>query len=921
MSVLNKIFKSYSEKEVKRVKPIVNKINGLEEEMTKLTDNELRAKTEYFKGQLKEGKTLDDILPEAFAVVREASKRVLGMRHFDVQLIGGIILHQGRIAEMKTGEGKTLVATLPVYLNALEGKGVHVITVNDYLAKRDSEWMGKLYKFLGLSVGLVIAGMEPKEKQEAYNADITYGTNNEFGFDYLRDNMVIYKDQLVQRGLHYAIIDEIDSILIDEARTPLIISGRANESSDLYKKAENFVSRLTPKVIVEEDVKDFDQAEDNEKYDYIVDLKAKSASLTQKGIKKAEDAFGLENFNDLENSTLVHHVNQALRAHGIMKKDIDYIVKDGEVLIVDEFTGRIMYGRRYNNGLHQAIEAKEHVKIADESKTLATITFQNLFRMYDKLSGMTGTAMTEEAEFEEIYNLDVVSIPTNKPMVRKDENDVIYKNENAKFRAVIESVKESHAKGQPVLIGTVSIEKSEKLSKLLNEARIPHEVLNAKSHEKEAMIVAQAGKYGAVTIATNMAGRGTDIMLGGNSEYLAKEEMRKNRVPEYLIEESNTYYETDDQDILRAREQFNKLVEKYEEQIKEEKQKVIAAGGLKIIGTERHESRRIDNQLRGRSGRQGDVGESKFYIGLDDDLMKIFGGDAITRVYNTLGADENMPIQSRMISKAVENAQKKVEGRNFSIRKNVLKYDDVMNVQREIIYKQRREVLDGKDLHENIVNMITTIAEETVSTYIEGEDGKTVNAESLNTEISNIFGIDIAEFINAHEKDSNTIVEELEKQAIEKYQAKEEEITSEKMRELERVVMLKVVDEKWMNHIDSMDELKNGIGLRAYGQQDPVVKYRTEGMDMFEEMVANIKLDVVKILMNIRKQNGDVKRQEAAKITGAALEAINSVDGGKKINTPEYSQTVVNEGPKIGRNDPCPCGSGKKYKNCCGRNQ
>lgn len=915
-----KLFKSYSEKEVKRVMPIVNKINSLEPEMEKLTDHELKEKTNYFKKQLSEGKTLDDILPEAFAVVREASKRALGMRHFDVQLIGGIILHQGRIAEMKTGEGKTLVATLPVYLNALEGKGVHVITVNDYLAKRDSEWMGKLYKFLGLSVGLVIAGMDPNAKQKAYATDITYGTNNEFGFDYLRDNMVIYKNQLVQRGLHYAIVDEIDSILIDEARTPLIISGRANESSDLYKKANDFVRKLEPKVIIEEDVKDFEQAEDNEKYDYIVDLKAKSASLTQKGIKKAEEFFGLENFNDLENSTLVHHVNQALRAHGVMKKDIDYIVKDGEVLIVDEFTGRIMYGRRYNNGLHQAIEAKERVKIADESKTLATITFQNYFRMYDKLSGMTGTAMTEEAEFEEIYNLDVVSIPTNKPMVRKDENDVIYKNENAKFRAVIESVKESHAKGQPVLIGTVSIEKSEKLSKLLNEARIPHEVLNAKSHEKEAMIVAQAGKYGAVTIATNMAGRGTDIMLGGNSEYLAKEEMRKNRVPEYLIEESNTYYETDDQDILRAREQFNKLVEKYEEQIKEEKQKVIAAGGLKIIGTERHESRRIDNQLRGRSGRQGDVGESKFYIGLDDDLMKIFGGDAITRVYNTLGADENMPIQSRMISKAVENAQKKVEGRNFSIRKNVLKYDDVMNVQREIIYKQRREVLDGKDLHENIVNMITTIAEETVSTYIEGEDGKTVNAESLNTEISNIFGIDIAEFINAHEKDSNAIVEELEKQAIEKYQAKEEEITSEKMRELERVVILKVVDEKWMNHIDSMDELKNGIGLRAYGQQDPVVKYRTEGMDMFEEMVANIKLDVVKILMNIRKQNGDVKRQEAAKITGAALEAINSVDGGKKINTPEYSQTVVNEGPKIGRNDPCPCGSGKKYKNCCGKN-
>ena len=916
-----KLFKTYSEKEVKRVMPIVNKINSLEPEMEKLTDHELKGKTEYFKKQLAEGKTLDDILPEAFAVVREGSKRALGMRHFDVQLIGGIILHQGRIAEMKTGEGKTLVATLPVYLNALEGKGVHVITVNDYLAKRDSEWMGKLYKFLGLSVGLVIAGMDPQAKQKAYAADITYGTNNEFGFDYLRDNMVIYKNQLVQRGLHYAIVDEIDSILIDEARTPLIISGRANESSDLYKRADNFVKKLEAKVIVEEDVKDFEQAEDNEKYDYIVDLKAKSASLTQKGIKKAEEFFNLENFNDLENSTIVHHVNQALRANGVMKKDIDYIVKDGEVLIVDEFTGRIMYGRRYNNGLHQAIEAKEKVKIADESKTLATITFQNFFRMYDKLSGMTGTAMTEESEFEEIYNLDVVEIPTNKPMVRKDENDIIYKNEKAKFKAVIESVKESHAKGQPVLIGTVSIEKSEKLSKLLNEARIPHEVLNAKSHEKEAMIVAQAGKFGAVTIATNMAGRGTDIMLGGNSEYLAKEEMRKNKVPENLIEESNTYYETDDQDILRAREQFNKLVEKYDEKIKEEKQKVIDAGGLKIIGTERHESRRIDNQLRGRSGRQGDVGESRFFIGLDDDLMKIFGGDAITKVYNTLGADEDMPIASRLISKAVENAQKKVEGRNFSIRKNVLKYDDVMNAQREIIYKQRREVLDGEDIHSNILNMIHSVAEETVAMFVEGEDGKSINVEALNTEITNEFGLDMYEFIKEHENDSNAIIEELEKQAIDKYQVKEEEITSEKMRELERVVMLKVVDEKWMNHIDNMDELKNGIGLRAYGQQDPVVKYRMEGMDMFDEMIANIKVDVVKILMNIRRQNGEVKRQEAAKITGAALEAIESVDGGKKINTPEHSQTVVNEGPKVGRNDPCPCGSGKKYKNCCGKNQ
>ena len=915
-----KLFKTYSEKEVKRVMPIVNKINSLEPEMEKLTDHELREKTDYFKKELENGKTLDDILPEAFAVVREASKRALGMRHFDVQLIGGIILHQGRIAEMRTGEGKTLVATLPVYLNALEGKGVHVITVNDYLAKRDSEWMGKLYKFLGLSVGLVIAGMDPQAKQKAYAADITYGTNNEFGFDYLRDNMVIYKNQLVQRGLHYAIVDEIDSILIDEARTPLIISGRANESSDLYKSANNFVKKLEAKVIVEEDVKDFEQAEDNEKYDYIVDLKAKSASLTLKGIKKAEEFFGLENFNDLDNSSIVHHVNQALRAHGVMKKDIDYIVKDGEVLIVDEFTGRIMYGRRYNNGLHQAIEAKEGVKIADESKTLATITFQNYFRMYDKLSGMTGTAMTEEGEFEEIYNLDVVEIPTNKPMVRKDGNDIIYKNEAAKYRAVVADVKESYEKGQPVLIGTVSIEKSEKLSKLLAKERIPHEVLNAKSHEKEAMIVAQAGKFGAVTIATNMAGRGTDIMLGGNSEYLAKEEMAKNKVPANLIEEANTYYETDDQDILRAREEFKKLVAKYDEKIKEEKEKVIAAGGLKIIGTERHESRRIDNQLRGRSGRQGDVGESRFYIGLDDDLMKIFGGDTITKVYNTLGADEDMPIASKIISRAVENAQKKVEGRNFSTRKNVLKYDDVMNAQREIIYKQRREVLDGEDIHSNILNMINSIAEETVAMYIEGEDGKTINVESLNTEITNEFGLDMYDYIKEHKNDSNAIIEELEKQATAKYQEKEDEITSDRIRELERVVMLKVVDEKWMDHIDSMDELKNGIGLRAYGQQDPVVKYRMEGMDMFDEMIANIKVDVVKILMNIRKQNENAQRHETAKITGAALEAINSVDGGKKISTPEYSQTIVNDGPKVGRNDPCPCGSGKKYKNCCGKN-
>ena len=911
------LFKTYSEKELKRLKPIIEKINNLENEISKLTDEELKGKTEQFKTELKEGKTLDDILPESFAVVREASKRVLGMRHFDVQLIGGIILHQGRIAEMKTGEGKTLVATLPVYLNALTGKGVHVITVNDYLAKRDSEWMGKLYKFLGLSVGLVIAGMNPQEKQKAYACDITYGTNNEFGFDYLRDNMVIYKDQLVQRGLNYAIVDEIDSILIDEARTPLIISGRANQSSDLYKKANDFVKRLKSRIIVEEDVKDEIQAEDNEKYDYIVDLKAKSASLTQKGIKKAEEEFRLENFNDIENSTLVHHVNQALRAHGVMKKDIDYIVKDGEVLIVDEFTGRIMYGRRYNNGLHQAIEAKEGVKIADESKTLATITFQNYFRMYDKLSGMTGTAMTEEAEFEEIYNLDVISIPTNKPMVRIDQNDAIYKNEKAKYNAIVQSIKESHEKGQPVLVGTVSIEKSEKLSKILSKEGIRHEVLNAKFHEKEAEIIAQAGKFGAVTIATNMAGRGTDIMLGGNSEYLAKQEMKRNKVPENLIEEANTYYETDNQDILRAREQFKKLEEKYDEQIKEEKEKVIAVGGLKIIGTERHESRRIDNQLRGRSGRQGDPGESKFYIGLDDDLMKIFGGDVITKIYNTIGMDENVAIENKMLSKQVESAQKRVEGRNFSIRKNVLKYDDVMNAQREIIYKQRREVLDGENMNENVVKMIETLAEETVLTYFGSEEE--INVESLDMDIINTFGIEMKDFIKENSKDSNAIIEHLQTEALNKYNEKEKEIGSNELRELERVVMLKVVDQKWMDHIDSMDELKNGIGLRAYGQQDPVVKYRIEGMDMFDEMVLDIKHDVVKMLMNLRKQE-EIKREEAAKITGAALQAINSIDNGEQIKT-DVNRTVVNDGPKVGRNDPCPCGSGKKYKNCCGKNQ
>ena len=919
MGIIKKLF-NYSEKEVKRVMPLVEKINGLESSMKELTDAELQNKTTEFKERLSNGETLDDLLPEAFAVVREAAVRVLGMRPFDVQLIGGIILHQGRIAEMKTGEGKTLVATLPAYLNALTGEGVHVITVNDYLAKYQGEMMGNLYKFLGMTVGIIVNEMKPNEKKEAYACDITYGTNNEYGFDYLRDNMVIYKDQLVQRKLKYAIVDEIDSILIDEARTPLIISGRANKSSNLYSKADSFVRKLTPKVIVEEDVKNVEQAEDNEKYDYIVDLKAKSATLTDKGVKKAEEEFGLENFNDLENSELVHNVNQALKAHGVMKKDIDYIVKNGEVLIVDEFTGRIMYGRRYNNGLHQAIEAKEHVKIADESKTLATITFQNYFRMYEKLSGMTGTAKTEDAEFQEIYKLDVIEIPTNKPMIRKDHNDVIYKNEAGKFRAVVKEVKESHAKGQPVLIGTVSIEKSEKLSKMLQKEGIKHEVLNAKQHEKEAEIIAQAGKYGAVTIATNMAGRGTDIMLGGNSEYLAKQQLRMEKYTPEQVEEATTYYETDDEQIKKERAHYKELKDKFEEKIKEEKTKVVEAGGLKIIGTERHESRRIDNQLRGRSGRQGDPGESRFYIALDDDLMKIFGGDRIVKVYERLGADEDMPINSKMISNAVESAQKKVEGKNFSIRKHVLQYDDVMNSQREIIYAQRKQVLDGDNLKDNVLNMIDDSIERMVNGYV-AEDG-IVNSESLIQDIETSFGIEDVATLKAENATAEDVINELKERTHEIYENKENEFGSENMRELERVVMLKVVDQKWMDHIDDMDELKNGIGLRAYGQKDPVVQYRLEGADMFDDMIEALKDDVAKIMLNIQKKEENVKRTETAEITGAGLEdtAINLVDGTVKPKEGGLNKTVVNTEPKVGRNDPCPCGSGKKYKNCCGKN-
>ena len=914
-----KLFKGYSEKEVKRVMPIVQKINSFEDVISELTDEELKAKTEYFKELLAEGQKLDDILPEAFAVVREASKRVTGLRHFDVQLIGGIILHQGRIAEMRTGEGKTLVATLPAYLNALTGKGVHVITVNDYLAKRDSEWMGKIYSFLGLTVGLVIADMKPNEKQKAYNCDITYGTNNEFGFDYLRDNMVIYKDQLVQRPLNYAIVDEIDSILIDEARTPLIISGRANQASDIYKKADRFVAKLEARTIIEEDVKDEEQAAENEKYDYVIDLKAKSASLTAKGIEKAEKEFELENLNDLNNSELVHAINQALRAHGIMKKDVDYIVKSGEVLIVDEFTGRIMYGRRYNNGLHQAIEAKEHVKVADESKTLANITFQNYFRMYEKLSGMTGTAMTEEQEFEEIYKLDVIEIPTNKPIQRKDLPDIIYKNETGKFNAVIEDIKKSYEKGQPVLVGTVSIDKSERLSKLLDKAKIPHQVLNAKYHEKEAEIIAQAGKYKAVTIATNMAGRGTDIILGGNSEYLAKTDMRKKYTFEE-IEEATAFNETDDEKILARREEFRNLVRNYDKGIEDERAKVIEAGGLKIIGTERHESRRIDNQLRGRAGRQGDPGESRFYISLDDDLMKIFGGSIITKVYNKIGVSDDMPIESRILTKTVESSQKKVEGRNFSIRKNVLQYDDVMNKQRVIIYKQRREVLDGENLSTEIGNMIDAVVNTIVPQYIT-EESKDI--EGLKKEIFTEFGIESLDILKQEKFEAEDVIKELSEKAHNIYNTKSEKF-GESMRELERVITLKIVDEKWMEHIDNMDELKNGVGLRAYAQKDPVVVYRMEGFDMFDEMVYDIQYDVVKLLMHVTERDEGAQRQQTSEITSAKLQetsAIELVDG--KISPKEggIDKTIRNEEPKVGRNDPCPCGSGKKYKNCCGRNQ
>ena len=883
MGIFAKIFGTPSQRELKRIQPTVDKILALEDEYRNLTEEALRGKTAEFKERLSQGETLDDILPEAFAAIREAADRVLGMRPYPVQLIGGIVLHQGRIAEMKTGEGKTLVAILPTYLNALTGRGVHVVTVNDYLAKYQSEWMGKVYRYMGLTIGLVIPGMKSAERRTAYAADITYCTNNELGFDYLRDNMSIYKQELVQRGHNFAIVDEVDSILIDEARTPLIISGKGEDSSKLYEMADAFVSRLRRQVFAKTDEK---EVQDDYDCDYFVDEKSRTVSLTAKGIEKAEKFFGVENLADSENTTLSHHINQAMKARGLMKKDIDYVVKDGEIIIVDEFTGRLMYGRRYNEGLHQAIEAKEGVAVAGESKTLATITFQNFFRLYDKLSGMTGTALTEEEEFSAIYKLDVVEIPTNRPVIREDHSDVVYKNEAGKFRAIVEQVRECYAKGQPVLVGTISIEKSEILSKLLKKAGIPHSVLNAKHHEQEAQIVAQAGKFGAVTIATNMAGRGTDIMLGGNADFLAKAELSKRELPEEILREADSFAETNDPQILAIRAQYNDLLAKYKATIADEAEKVRAAGGLFIIGTERHESRRIDNQLRGRSGRQGDPGESRFYLSLQDDLMRLFASDRVANLMNTLGIDEDTPIDARILSNAVENAQKSVESRNFRSRKNVLEYDDVMNTQREVIYAQRQKVLDGEDLRENMMSMLRGV--------LEGYD-----ADGLRR----FEGIFYPHGTVGEEPD----VEKLFEIASARYAEREAVFTPAVTRELERVVMLRVVDEYWMDNIDAMDDLKQGIGLRAYGQHDPVVAYKEEGYEMFQAMVAAIREETIRrmFLVQVRPQQ-EVKRQRVAKETGTAAAENATV---KKV--------PVRKEKKAGPNDPCPCGSGKKYKKCC----
>ena len=901
MGLLTKIFGSRSAREIKKIQPLVNKILALEEPYSKISEEELRGKTAQFKARLAEGETLDDILPEAFAAIREAAWRVLGMKPYPVQLIGGIVLHQGRIAEMKTGEGKTLVAILPCYLNALNGRGVHVVTVNDYLAKYQSEWMGKVYKYMGLTVGLVIPGMDPAERRVSYAADITYCTNNELGFDYLRDNMAIYKQELVQRGHAFAIVDEVDSILIDEARTPLIISGKGEDSSKLYEMADSFVATLRKKVFAKTEDK---EVQDNYDCDYFVDEKSRTVSLTAEGIAKAEKFFHVENLADAENTTLSHHINQAMKARGLMKKDIDYVIKDGEIIIVDEFTGRLMYGRRYNEGLHQAIEAKERVKVAEESKTLATITFQNFFRLYDKLSGMTGTALTEEAEFATIYQLDVVEIPTNRPVIRQDHTDVVYKTEVGKYRAIVEQVKACHAKGQPVLVGTVSIERSELLSKLLKREGIPHHVLNAKYHEQEAQIVAQAGKYGAVTIATNMAGRGTDIMLGGNPEFLAKSELRKTDLPEELLAEMDSHAETNDPEILAVRAKYRELLTKFKEEIADEAVKVKEAGGLFIIGTERHESRRIDNQLRGRSGRQGDPGESRFYLSLQDDLMRLFSSERVMTMMDAMGLDEDTPIDAKILSGAVENAQKSVEGRHFRSRKNVLEYDNVMNTQRQIIYAQRQKVLDGEDLRENILSMLRSTVDSGVSDAIAENGG--VNEGTVNT-IASTLGFCLPKGLQMPEKESE-LADAVYEAAEAAYAQKEERYGAEVMRELERVIMLRVVDELWMEHIDAMDDLKQGIGLRAYGQHDPVVAYKEEGFTMFEAMVDSIREETVRrlFLVQLRAQQ-EVKRVKVAKETGT----------GAANNAQVKKQPIRNKDKKVGPNDPCPCGSGKKYKKCC----
>ncbi len=910
MGLMTKLFGTYSDRELKAIYPLVDKVEALEDEYRALTDAQLRAKTDEFKERYAQGESLDDLLPEAFATVREAADRVLGLRPYRVQLVGGVVLHQGRIAEMKNGEGKTLVATLPAYLNALTGKGVHIVTVNDYLAKRDSEWMGKVHRFLGLKVGLIIHGLNTKERQEAYAADITYGTNNEMGFDYLRDNMCIYSSELVQRGHAFAIVDEVDSILIDEARTPLIISGQGEKSTQLYDMAEMLVSRMRKRVVAEVDAKE--EESETEEADYIVDEKAKTATLTARGIAKAEEFFHLDNLSDPENSTISHHINQAIKAHGVMKRDIDYVVKDGEVIIVDEFTGRLMFGRRYSAGLHQAIEAKEHVSVNSENKTLATITFQNYFRLYGKLSGMTGTAMTEQEEFGTIYNLDIIEIPTNRPVARIDHHDSVYKTMEGKYRAVIAQVKECHEKGQPVLVGTVSIEKNETLSRLLTREGIRHNVLNAKNHEKEAEIVAQAGKLGAVTVATNMAGRGTDIMLGGNAEYLAKADLVKAGYSEEVITDATGYAETDNQEILEARALFAERMAYHKSIISQEAEKVRAAGGLFIIGTERHDSRRIDNQLRGRAGRQGDPGESRFYISLEDDLLRLFGGERIQNMMEKISLDENTPLESKMLTKAIENSQTTVESRNFQSRKSVLEYDDVMNKQREIIYGQRRQVLDGKDIQETILTMMhTTIGNEVGMAF--GEKTHLDEAgyqELLRSLEGQFFPKDAVAIPDAASLSSDELTERFCEAAEKTYEAKEAEVTSPIMRELERVILLRVVDEYWMDHIDAMDDLKQGIRLRAYANTDPIVAYKQESLSMFEEMIAAIQAETVRRLFSVRlRKDEEVKRERVAKAT------VENVGGDG--TTPKKQPRKVT---KIGRNDPCPCGSGKKYKNCCGRN-